>query len=82
MNVKKIILISIITICGLSHAEGRQRRSQNGYVPTITPPVSENGSIYGQMSNRTRQPRNDYIRGYDKNNGEHVKSYYRSRPRR
>lgn len=81
MNVKKIILISIITICGLSHAEGRQRGAQRGYV-LVKPHVSESGSSYGQMSTRTSQPRNDYVRGYNKNNGEHVRSYYRSRPRR
>ncbi|MGN6560771.1 MAG: hypothetical protein ACTHJ2_09630 [Candidatus Nitrosocosmicus sp.] len=80
MNVKKIILISIITICGLSHAEGRQRRPYNDH-NAKNPPV--NSDIFGK--NRVQlpnAPKHVNVRGYVKNNGRMVNNYSRSRPGR
>lgn len=47
--------------------------------PSIYPPaVAENGSYYGEISERTGLPRTNYVNGYYRRNGTYVQSYYRS----
>jgi hypothetical protein len=48
-------------------------------VTQSAPAVAENGSFYGEISQRTELPRNTYVQGYYRNNGTYVRSYYRSR---
>jgi hypothetical protein len=50
------------------------------YVP-YAPNVAENGSYYGQI-NQYGVPRDIYVRGYYRRDGNYVQSYYRSHPRR
>jgi hypothetical protein len=42
------------------------------------PDVAENGSYYGEISDRTGLPRTTYVQGYYRQNGTYVRSYYRS----
>ncbi len=50
--------------------------------PTYSsPPIAENGSYYGQISESTVRPKTVYVRGYYRKDGTYVRSHYRSRPR-
>jgi len=56
---------------------------------TLTPPpprvspsrVAENGSYYGQISEKTGRPKTVHVRGYYRKDGTYVRGHYRSRPR-
>jgi hypothetical protein len=44
------------------------------------PPVAENGSYYGEISETTGRPKTVYVRGYYRKDGTYVRSHYRSPP--
>jgi hypothetical protein len=46
------------------------------------PLEAENGSYYGEISERTFRPKTTYVSGYYRNDGTYVRSHYRSKPRR
>lgn len=46
--------------------------------PCFTPSVAENGSAYGETSERTGLPKTVYVRGYYRRDGTYVRSHYRS----
>lgn len=46
------------------------------------PPVAENGSYYGQISEATGRPKTVSVRGYTRSDGTYVRGHYRSAPRR
>ena len=50
--------------------------------PTYQPPVAENGSYYGEISERTGRPKTVLVSGYTRRDGTYVRGYYRSTPRR
>jgi endonuclease YncB( thermonuclease family) len=50
--------------------------------PSYTPPVAENGSYYGQLSDRTGRPKTVHVEGYTRRDGTYVRGHYRSSPRR
>lgn len=47
-----------------------------------TPPVAENGSIYGETSPATGRPKTVHVDGYYRKDGTYVRGHYRSAPRR
>lgn len=46
------------------------------------PPVEENESYYGQISEDTGRPKTVHVRGYYRKDGTYVRSHYRSSPRK
>ena len=55
------------------------------YVPPRTvdqPPVAENGSYYGEISEKTGRPKTVHVDSYTRRDGTYVRGYYRSAPRR
>jgi endonuclease YncB( thermonuclease family) len=63
----------------------QQEPSAPYYVPPRTvyqPPVAENGSYYGETSERTGRPKTVHVDGYTKRDGTYVREHYRSAPRR
>ena len=44
-------------------------------------PTAENGSYYGQLSNKTLRPKTVHVDSYTQRDGTHVRSHYRSSPR-
>lgn len=49
--------------------------------PAYKPSVAENGSVYGEISERTGRPKTVYVRSYTRRDGTYVRSYWRSAPR-
>jgi micrococcal nuclease len=49
--------------------------------PAYRPSVAENGSVYGEISERTGRPKTVYVRSYTRRDGTYVRSYWRSAPR-
>ncbi len=49
--------------------------------PAYKPIVAENGSTYGEISERTGRPKTVYVRSYTRRDGTYVRSYWRSAPR-
>ena len=45
------------------------------------PPIAENGSRYGELSELTGRPKTVHVRGYYRRDGTHVRGHYRSPPR-
>jgi hypothetical protein len=45
------------------------------------PPVAENGSRYGDISEQTGRPKTIHVNGYYRNDGTYVRGYYRSEPK-
>ncbi len=57
--------------------------SYQSNLPTYhLPPVAENESYYGQISESTGRPKTVYVRGYYRKDGTYVRSHYRSPPRK
>ena len=52
--------------------------------PTVLVPAgcAENGSCYGDISEKTGRPKTVPVRGYFRKDGTYVRGYYRSSPRR
>lgn len=51
--------------------------------PTYSkPPIAENDSYYGQISENTGRSKTVYVRGYYRKDGTYVRSHYRSPPRK
>jgi endonuclease YncB( thermonuclease family) len=50
--------------------------------PATKPIVAENGSYYGEISERTGRPKTVYVRNYTRSDGTYVRSHFRSAPRR
>jgi endonuclease YncB( thermonuclease family) len=50
--------------------------------PAYKPPVAENGSYYGEISERTGRPKTVHVNGYYRRDGTYVRGYYRSSPQR
>lgn len=51
--------------------------------PTYSkPPIAENDSYYGQISENTGRPKTVHVKGYYRKDGTYVRSHYRSPPRR
>jgi len=51
--------------------------------PTYSkPPIAENDSYYGQISDNTGRPKTVYVKGYYRKDGTYVRSHYRSPPRK
>lgn len=50
--------------------------------PAYKPRVAENGSYYGEISEKTGRPKTVYVRGYYRKDGTYVRSHYRSKPRK
>jgi len=48
---------------------------------TTGPPVAENGSYYGEISDKTGRPKTVEVRGYYRSDGTYVRGHYRSAPR-
>jgi len=44
------------------------------------PPVTENGSYYGEVSETTGRPKTVFVNGYYRKDGTYVRSHYRSPP--
>lgn len=68
--VKTIIITSIS--CSTVYAK------KNDY-STVNPYRAQNGSVYGDISKRTHEPKKDYVSGYNHSDGSRVRSHYRSR---
>jgi hypothetical protein len=45
----------------------------------VKPRCAENGSCFGDISDLTGKPKNEYVGGYYRKSGTYVRSYYRSR---
>jgi len=63
----------------------RPTESPSYYIPprsSYNPPVAENGSYYGEISERTGRPKTVHISGYYRRDGTYVREHYRSSPRR
>jgi len=63
----------------------QQESSVPYYVPPRTvyqPPVAENGSYYGEISEGTGRPKTVHVEGYTRRDGTYVREHYRSAPRR
>jgi micrococcal nuclease len=63
----------------------QQESSVPYYVPPHTvyqPPVAENGSYYGQISEGTGRPKTVHVEGYTRRDGTYVREHYRSSPRK
>jgi micrococcal nuclease len=68
-----------------SNSPSQQEPSVPYYVPprpTYQPPVAENGSYYGEISEKTGRPKTVHVDGYTRRDGTYVRGYYRSTPRR
>jgi endonuclease YncB( thermonuclease family) len=68
-----------------SIASGVPQVTVPSYVPPqveYKPPVAENGSYYGQISEATGRPKTVHVEGYYRRDGTYVRGHYRSRPRR
>ena len=50
--------------------------------PVYQPPVAENGSYYGETSEKTGRPKTVHVDGYTRRDGTYVREHYRSAPRR
>jgi micrococcal nuclease len=50
--------------------------------PVSKPSVAENGSSYGEISQRTGRPKTVYVQSYVRRDGTYVRSHFRSSPRR
>lgn len=46
------------------------------------PRVAENGSYYGELSERTGRPKTVHVQGYTRRDGTYVRGHFRSKPRR
>ena len=65
----------------------RQSYTPPSYVPPRIelperPRVGENGSYYGEISERTGRPKTVYVQSYTRRDGTYVRSHFRSSPRR
>lgn len=67
-------LIAIGAVIGLSRSSSSPSFSNPA---TLT---AENGSYYGQISDKTGRPKTVHVDSYDRRDGTHVRSHYRSRP--
>lgn len=47
-----------------------------------SPSVAENGSYYGEISEKTGRPKTVHVEGYYRKDGTYVRGHYRSAPRR
>lgn len=59
--------------------------SPSYYIPprsSYKPAVAENGSYYGEISERTGRPKTVHVNGYYRRDGTYVRGHYRSSPRR
>ncbi|MBV6503526.1 MAG: hypothetical protein AKCLJLPJ_01606 [Fimbriimonadales bacterium] len=62
-------------------APSKLRSYSGAYFSLTAPPMAENGSYYGEISELTGRPKTIYVRSYFRSDGTYVRSHYRSSAR-
>ncbi len=87
-NCLRLFLAFSIGISLLSAASPASQRNYSNYTKPYkkpinrnSPNIAENGSYRGQVSEKTKKPKDTYVKGYYRKNGTYVRGHYRSRRR-
>jgi hypothetical protein len=75
------ILFSFNSTIALANNYRPSYRYSSPQSPPPQPYIAENGSYRGQYSERTHRLKNDYVRGYQRQDGSYARGHYRSRRR-